>query len=92
MSSCFIDEIDSVLGLDFATDDFFIWLRTCFNRRADQPKYQRLTFVLLGVATPSQLIQDKNRTPFNLGQAIALNGFQLHEAQPLLRGLDDYVN
>jgi PAS domain S-box-containing protein len=88
----FIDEIDSVLGLDFATDDFFIWLRTCFNRRADQAKYQRLTFVLLGVATPSQLIQDKNRTPFNLGQAIALNGFQLHEAQPLLHGLEDYVN
>jgi PAS domain S-box-containing protein len=87
----FIDEIDSVLSLDFATDDFFILLRTCFNRRADQPKYQRLTFVLLGVATPSQLIQDKNRTPFNVGQAIELNGFQLHEAQPLLRGLDDYV-
>jgi PAS domain S-box-containing protein len=88
----FIDEIDSVLSLDFATDDFFIWLRTCFNRRADQAKYQRLTFVLLGVATPSQLIQDKNRTPFNLGQAIALNGFQLHEAQPLLHGLEDYVS
>jgi len=88
----FIDEIDSVLSLDFATDDFFILLRTCFNRRADQPKYQRLTFVLLGVATPSQLIQDKNRTPFNIGQAIELNGFQLHEAQPLLHGLNDHVS
>jgi PAS domain S-box-containing protein len=88
----FIDEIDSVLSLDFATDDFFILLRTCFNRRADQPKYQRLTFVLLGVATPSQLIQDKNRTPFNIGQAIELNGFQLHEAQPLVQGLKDHVS
>ena len=78
-----------MLSLDFATDDFFILLRTCFNRRADQSKYQRLTFVLLGVATPSQLIQDKNRTPFNIGQAIELNGFQLHEAQPLLQGLKD---
>ena len=88
----FIDEIDSVLSLDFATDDFFILLRTCFNRRADQPKYQRLTFVLLGVATPSHLIQDKNRTPFNIGQAIELNGFQLHEAQPLVQGLKDHVS
>lgn len=88
----FIDEIDSVLSLDFATDDFFILLRTCFNRRADQPKYKRLAFVLLGVATPSQLIQDKNRTPFNIGHAIELNGFQLHEAQPLLRGLTDQVS
>jgi len=88
----FIDEIDSVLSLDFPTDDFFILLRTCFNRRADQAKYQRLTFVLLGVATPSHLIRDKNRTPFNVGQAIELNGFQLHEAQPLIQGLKDYVN
>lgn len=87
----FIDEIDSVLSLDFKIDDFFILLRTCFNRRADQPRYKRLTFVLLGVATPSHLIQDKNRTPFNIGQAIELKGFQLHEAQPLLRGLADHV-
>lgn len=87
----FIDEIDSVLSLDFKTDDFFIWMRTCYNRRADHPRYKRLTFVLLGVATPSHLIQDKNRTPFNIGQAIELKGFQLHEAQPLLRGLADRV-
>ncbi|GAB4239669.1 MAG: hypothetical protein Kow00121_66270 [Elainellaceae cyanobacterium] len=88
----FIDEIDSVLSLDFETDDFFILLRTCFNRRADQSRYKRLSFVLLGVATPSQLIQDKNRTPFNVGQAIELNGFQLHEAQPLLNGLAERVS
>ncbi|PSN18950.1 diguanylate cyclase [filamentous cyanobacterium CCP5] len=87
----FVDEIDSVLSLDFATDDFFILLRTCFNRRADQPKYKRLTFVLLGVATPSQLIHDKQRTPFNVGQAIELNGFQIHEAQPLLGGITEAV-
>ncbi len=83
----FIDEIDSVLNLDFQIDDFFIFLRACFNKRVDSPKYKRLTFVLLGVATPSQLIQDKSRTPFNIGQAIELHGFQLHEAQPLLQGL-----
>lgn len=83
----FIDEIDSVLNLNFEIDDFLILLRTCLNKRADIPKYQRLTFVLLGVATPSQLIRDKNRTPFNIGQAIELHGFQLHEAQPLLQGL-----
>lgn len=83
----FIDEIDSVLTLDFATDDFFILLRTCYNKRVDHPDYQRLTFVLFGVATSSQLIQNKQRTPFNMGQAIPLSGFQLHEAQPLLHGI-----
>ncbi|MBW4578699.1 MAG: AAA-like domain-containing protein [Tildeniella nuda ZEHNDER 1965/U140] len=83
----FIDEIDSVLSLDFLIDDFFALIRTCYNKRADRPEYQRLTFALLGVATPSDLIQDKSRTPFNIGKAIPLNGFQLDEAQPLLEGL-----
>ncbi|HLO89388.1 MAG TPA: AAA-like domain-containing protein [Nostocaceae cyanobacterium] len=88
----FIDEIDSIFNLNFEIDDFFILLRSCFNKRADSPKYQRLTFVLLGVATPSQLLQDKNRTPFNIGQLIELHGFQLHEAQPLLQGLINKVS
>ncbi|MEM6612913.1 MAG: AAA-like domain-containing protein, partial [Cyanobacteria bacterium P01_C01_bin.72] len=88
----FIDELDSILSLSFDTDDFLILLRTLYNRRADQPKFNRLTFVMLGVATPSQLIQDKNRTPFNIGQAIQLEGFKKHEAQPLLRGLADQVS
>jgi PAS domain S-box-containing protein len=88
----FIDEIDSVLNLEFIIDDFFVLLRTCFNKRADHPKYKRLTFTLLGVATPSQLIRDKNRTPFNIGHAIPLLDFQLHEAQPLLQGLAERIS
>ncbi len=82
----FVDEIDSILGLKFPTDDFFALIRTCFNRRAEYPAYRRLTFALLGVTTPGELIADKSRTPFNIGQAIALSGFTLEEATPLLRG------
>lgn len=82
----FVDEIDSVLRLEFK-DDFFAVIRACYNRRSDNLEYQRLTFVLLGVATPSNLIQDKSRTPFNIGQAIKLSGFQLSEIQPLVTGL-----
>jgi PAS domain S-box-containing protein len=88
----FIDEIDSVLNLGFEIDDFFILIRSCYNKRADDPRYKRLTFVLLGVATPTQLIRDKTCTPFNIGQSIQLNGFQLHEAQPLLQGLTEKVS
>lgn len=88
----FIDEIDSVLSLDFRIDDFFIFLRSCYNKRADNPDYKRITFALLGVASPSQLLEDKQRTPFNIGQVIHLKGFQFHEAQPLLEGLKTKVN
>ncbi|GAB1540742.1 hypothetical protein NUACC21_34110 [Scytonema sp. NUACC21] len=83
----FVDEIDSVLSLKFGIDDFFAAIRECYERRAEQPEYRRLTFVLLGVTTPSDLIQDKRRTPFNVGVAIELVGFQLKEAQPLAQGL-----
>jgi WD40 repeat protein len=83
----FIDEIDSILSVPFKTDDFFALIRDCYNRRADNPAYNRLTFALLGVSTPSDLIQDKRRTPFNIGRAIDLTGFQLEEAQPLAQGL-----
>jgi WD40 repeat protein len=83
----FIDEIDSVLSLPFPVEDFFAAIRACYNHRAENSSYQRLTFSLLGVATPSDLMQDKQRTPFNIGQAIELTGFQLHEAEVLAQGL-----
>ena len=85
----FIDEIDSVLSLNFPMDDFFALIRANYNNRADQVAHRRLTFVLLGVAAPSSLIQDKHRTPFNIGRAIQLHGFQLHEAMPLAQGLQE---
>ncbi|MBE9177265.1 PD40 domain-containing protein [Oculatella sp. LEGE 06141] len=87
----FIDEIDSVLSLDFPIDDFFTFIRACYNQRVDQPVYQRLTFALFGVATPSDLIQDKTRTPFNIGRAIELCGFQLAETEPLMQALASKV-
>lgn len=88
----FLDEIDSVLGLDFSVNDFFALIRSCYNQRGINPAYKRLCFALFGVATPSDLITDSRVTPFNVGQAIQLHGFQLHEAQPLLHGLTDKVS
>src|SRR5919202_520461 len=83
----FIDEIDSILSLNFNSDDFFAVIRDCYNKRADRPDYRRLAFALIGVATPSDLIQDRRRTPFNIGRAIELTGFQLKEADALAVGL-----
>ena len=83
----FIDEVDSILGLNFPVDDFFALVRSFFNQRASESKYQRLVFDLFGVATPSDLIRDRDRTPFNLGKAIEVQGFQLEEVHPLTKGL-----
>jgi WD40 repeat protein len=88
----FIDEIDSILSLKFPVDDFFAFIRYCYNQRAINPNYNRLTFAIFGVATPSDLIADKNRTPFNIGKAIELEGFKLHEATPLTQGFATKVD
>ncbi|MCP6760155.1 MAG: CHASE2 domain-containing protein [Fischerella sp. CENA71] len=88
----FIDEIDSILSLNFPTDEFFALIRHCYDKRASNPKYRRLSFALLGVATPADLIQDENATPFNIGRAIELKGFQLHESVSLVQGLVEKVN
>src|SRR5207302_11346091 len=64
----FIDEIDVVRTLPFSTDEFFAAIRECYNRRTQDPEYQRLAFCLLGVASPSDLIRDTRLTPFNIGR------------------------
>lgn len=88
----FIDEVDSVLGLNFPVNDFFALIRSCYNQRSINPEYRRLTFAFFGVATPSDLMNDIQTTPFNIGEAIQLEGFKEHEAQPLLQGLSEKVS
>jgi ABC-type branched-subunit amino acid transport system substrate-binding protein len=88
----FIDEIDSIISLQFNVDDFFALIRSFYNRRVDNTEDNRLSFVLLGVATPSDLIQDKTRTPFNIGYGVELTGFTFAESQALAKGLSVKTN
>jgi len=87
----FFDEIDSTLKLDF-TDDFFIAIRHLYVARAEKTAFRRLSFVMLGVAAPSMLIQDSQRTPFNIGKFVTLEGFTENDVIPLSEGLYDYAN
>jgi AAA-like domain len=58
----FWEEIDSVFSLSFETNDFFGALRSFYDKRSRDRAFQRLNFALIGVATPSDLIQDKRLT------------------------------
>jgi hypothetical protein len=87
----FVDEIDVVRSLQqFKADEFFAGIRECYNRRSEDPRLQRLTFCLLGVATPSDLISDQRMTPFNIGRGIELADFTREEATVLAAGLSPY--
>lgn len=78
----FVDEIDTTLRLDFC-DDFFAAIRFLYQARAMEPELRRLSFVLIGVATPNDLIKDPSRTPFNIGHRIELTDFSPAEASAL---------
>ncbi|HJZ45780.1 MAG TPA: AAA-like domain-containing protein, partial [Roseiflexaceae bacterium] len=82
----FIDEIDTTIGLTFA-DDFFVEIRALHEGRAQNPQLKRLSFVLIGTASPNDLINDAQRTPFNIGRRLNLNDFDLTEALLLAKGL-----
>ncbi|MEL6552080.1 MAG: AAA-like domain-containing protein [Cyanobacteria bacterium J06621_11] len=84
----FVDEVDSILSLPFSVDDFFALVRFCYNQRAIDPEYKRIHFAIFGVATPADLIQNRSRTPFNIGTPIYLKGFNQQEAQPLAQGIN----
>ena len=96
----FIDEIDSVLDLNFPVDDFFALIRSCYDQRLRNQEYQRLTFALFGVTTASELISTRQsgslrareKTVFNIGREIQLEAFKEDETQPLLAGLTNKTN
>jgi hypothetical protein len=84
----FVDEIDSVLSLDFRKD--FLGLIRYYHE-SDDFNHRRIAFALLGVATPYDLGKDKFITninkPFNIGNGIELDGFKLDQVEPLIIGL-----
>src|SRR5207302_3531615 len=77
-----------VRSLPFSTDELFAAIRECYNRRAEEPEFERLTFCLLGVAAPTDLNRDTRMTPFNIGKRIELADFTEDEADILRIGLE----
>jgi hypothetical protein len=73
---CFLDEIDSTLKLAW-TDDLFTAFRGMHNDRPMVPAYERLTFCLIGVAAPNELIKDRRTTPYNVGRTLELRDFDI---------------
>jgi len=83
----FVDEIDTTRNLPFDTDEFFAGIRECYNRRVREPALNRLTFCLIGVAVPNDLIRSPVTTPFNIGERIRVDDFTLSEVQGFVPAL-----
>lgn len=75
---CF-DEIDAITKTAYS-DQVFSFIRSIyFSGRTNIPEFKRLTYVLSGVAEPTELIKDKAVSPFNIGEKIYLDDFTLSE-------------
>ncbi|MBD2447892.1 AAA-like domain-containing protein [Nostoc sp. FACHB-152] len=81
----FIDEIQTLT--DWNLQNSFIGFLKNLSENRDQVPLQRLNFVLIGVAKPSDLITS-NSYSFNLGDYIELGGLLKKDCQPLLQGLN----
>ncbi|MEO2004404.1 MAG: AAA-like domain-containing protein [Candidatus Poribacteria bacterium] len=83
----FVDEIDVIQSLPFSTNELFAGIRECYTRRVEEASFERLTFCLIGVATPSDLIDDPLVTPFNIGRRIELADIDEADGGRLSAGL-----
>ncbi|UCC31480.1 MAG: AAA-like domain-containing protein [Phycisphaerales bacterium] len=77
----FFDEIDAIVSQPFS-DSFFTTIRSLYNARATNAKLRRITFCLLGKASPTEFVRDRTRTPFNVGKSISLTDFSRESLAP----------
>jgi len=77
----FFDDLETLVGLPSARE-FLTTIRACSDRRASEPDYQRLSFVLAGVTHPSQFKMGREEAPFEVCYPVVLEDFSLEALQP----------
>ena len=88
----FVEEVDALLQFSFDTDSFFDLIQSMRNQKSHGSyAHQRLTFALIGVCLPDELIRMRKASHPLTGRTIELAGFTLQEARPLLAGLQGRV-
>lgn len=73
-----LDEIDALKTSDYS-DNIFAQIRSNYFSRTNFSEFERLTYVLSGVIDPIELIKDRNKSPFNIGEKIYLDDFTREE-------------
>lgn len=83
----FVDEIDYLLSLPFSATEFLAGIRQMHNGRNHSALLEKISFCLLGVASPAELIHDSRITPFSVGRRIELTDFSRSDLNRLAEGL-----
>lgn len=78
-----LDEIDSLTSAEYS-DKIFAHVRSIYFERINFKEYERLSYIISGVAEPSEIIKDKSISPFNIGQKILLGDFSYAEFESFI--------
>ncbi len=78
-----LDEIDALRSAEYS-DNIFAQIRSNYFSRTNFPVFERLTYILSGVIEPTELIKDRNKSPFNIGDKIYLDDFTFNEHKSFL--------
>ena len=78
----FIDEVERTMTLPFR-DHFFEWLTSLYESRATNSILYRISFVISGMATSSQLIPDGGPLLFQWSHRVVLSDFTIEETLAL---------
>ncbi len=79
-----LDEIDALRSAEYS-DNIFAQIRSNYFSRTNFPVFERLTYILSGVIEPTELIKDRNKSPFNIGDKIYLDDFTLEEHNSFIK-------
>lgn len=80
-----LDEIDALIGSGYS-DQVFSFIRSVyFSGRVNFDEFSRVTYLLSGVAEPSDIIKNKDVSPFNIGAKIYLEDFERAEVDRFLQ-------
>jgi len=80
-----LDEIDALTRSEYS-DHVFSFIRSVyFSGRSNFSELENLTYLLSGVAEPADIIKNKDISPFNIGEKIYLDDFNMQETEILLQ-------
>jgi tetratricopeptide (TPR) repeat protein len=80
-----LDEVDALSRTEYSDQVFSLIRSTYFSGRVNFKEFGRLTYILSGVAEPSELIKNKAISPFNIGAKIFLDDFSIEEVAEFLQ-------
>ena len=69
-----LDEVDALRSINYS-DHIFAQIRSTYFQRRPFPEYCRLTYILSRVIEPTDLIKDKNKSTFKIGEKIYHNDY-----------------